>query len=90
RAAETERRGLPARTRDGHQVEIGANVNRPDQVALALGQGAEGVGLMRTEFLFLERGDTPSVEEQYQTYVGMLDALNGRPLIVRALDIGGD
>ncbi|KAA0678969.1 phosphoenolpyruvate--protein phosphotransferase [Roseomonas genomospecies 6] len=90
RAEEAARRGLPARTRDGHEVEIGANVNRPDQVAVALSQGAESVGLMRTEFLFLERGDAPGEDEQYETYRGMLAALEGRPLIVRALDIGGD
>ncbi|MGY0792207.1 phosphoenolpyruvate--protein phosphotransferase [Azospirillum argentinense] len=90
KAEEEARRGLPARTRDGHEVEIGANVNRPDQVAVALSQGAESVGLMRTEFLFLERGDAPGEDEQYETYRGMLTALEGRPLIVRALDIGGD
>ncbi|MBP2299381.1 phosphoenolpyruvate--protein phosphotransferase [Azospirillum picis] len=90
KAQQEERRGLPARTRDGHAVEIGANVNRPDQVPVALSQGAEGVGLMRTEFLFLERGDAPSEEEQYETYRAMLAALDGRPLIVRTLDIGGD
>ena len=90
RATEAAQRALPARTRDGHVVAIGANVNRPDQVPLALNEGGEGVGLMRTEFLFLERGATPSEEEQYQTYRGMIDALDGRPLIVRALDIGGD
>jgi len=90
KAQQEERRSLPARTRDGHMVEIGANVNRPDQVAMALSQGGEGVGLMRTEFLFLERGDAPSEEEQYETYRAMLEALDGRPLIVRALDIGGD
>jgi phosphocarrier protein FPr len=90
RAAETAERGLPARTRDGHVVAIGANVNLPDQVPMALQEGGEGVGLMRTEFLFLERGATPSEDEQFATYRGMIDALDGRPLIVRALDIGGD
>ncbi|MDR3437906.1 phosphoenolpyruvate--protein phosphotransferase [Telmatospirillum sp.] len=90
RAAEDAERGLPATTRDGHSVAIGANVNRPDQVPMALREGGEGVGLMRTEFLFLERGDTPTEDEQYETYRGMIDALDGRPLIVRALDIGGD
>jgi phosphocarrier protein FPr len=59
-------------------------------LTLALEQGAEGVGLMRTEFLFLERGSTPSEDEQYATYRAMASALDGRPLIVRALDIGGD
>ncbi|MCF8491964.1 MAG: phosphoenolpyruvate--protein phosphotransferase [Rhodospirillum sp.] len=83
-------RGLPATTGDGHSIEVSANVNRPDQVDLALSHGAEGVGLMRTEFLFLERSTSPTEDEQYETYQGMLDALDGRPLIVRALDIGGD
>lgn len=87
---EARERALPARTRDGHSVAIGGNVNNPDQVPLALDRGAEGVGLMRTEFLFLERGDTPSEDDQYATYRAMLRALEGRPLIVRALDIGGD
>lgn len=87
---EARARALPARTTDGHVVAIGANVNNPEQVPLALDQGAEGVGLMRTEFLFLERGDTPSEDDQYATYRGMLTALAGRPLIVRTLDIGGD
>ncbi len=80
----------PARTRDGQQVEVAANVNRPEQVAAALQAGAEGVGLMRTEFLFLERDSAPDEEEQYQTYRAMLAALEGRPLVIRTLDIGGD
>lgn len=88
--AEARERALPAQTRDGHRIAVGANVNNPEQVAFALDQGAEGVGLMRTEFLFLERGDTPSEDDQYETYSGMLRALGGRPLIVRTLDIGGD
>jgi multiphosphoryl transfer protein len=88
--AEARARALPAKTRDGHVVAVGANVNNPEQVPFALDQGAEGVGLMRTEFLFLERGDTPSEDDQYATYAAMLLALDGRPLIVRTLDIGGD
>ncbi len=88
--AEARERAMPAQTRDGHRIAVGANVNNPDQVVFALDQGAEGVGLMRTEFLFLERGDTPSEDDQYETYSGMLRALDGRPLIVRTLDIGGD
>lgn len=87
---QAEQRQRPAITPDGHRVEIAANINRPDQVAAALDAGAEGVGLMRTEFLFLEREQSPSEDEQFHTYSAMLDALDGRPLIVRALDIGGD
>ena len=90
RAREAALRAEPATTRDGHRIEISANINLPDQAAFALAQGAEGVGLMRTEFLFLERGDTPDEDDQYATYRGMIEALGGRPLIVRALDIGGD
>jgi len=90
RAEEAARRSEPAVTRDGHRIEIGANVNRPDQVPLALREGGEGVGLMRTEFLFLEAGETPSEDAQFAIYRGMIDGLEGRPLIIRALDIGGD
>ncbi len=90
REREAAERARPAVTSDGVRIEIAANVNRPDQVELALNEGAEGVGLMRTEFLFLEAGATPSEDEQYAVYRGMIEALEGRPLIIRALDIGGD
>ncbi len=90
RAAQKAERSQPARLQDGHTVAIGANVNLPGQVPMALDEGAEGVGLMRTEFLFLERGETPDEAAQFATYRGMIDALGTRPLIVRALDIGGD
>ncbi|NMN05073.1 MULTISPECIES: phosphoenolpyruvate--protein phosphotransferase [unclassified Novosphingobium] len=90
RQAQEAERSRPAVTTDGHQVAIAANVNRPDSVPFALAEGAEGVGLMRTEFLFLERGDTPSEDEQEAIYRAMIAALGDRPLIVRALDIGGD
>jgi phosphocarrier protein FPr len=83
-------RSRPATTTDGTDIAIGANINRPDQAAFALAQGGEGVGLMRTEFLFLEAGDTPTEDEQFAIYRGMIEALGDRPLIVRALDIGGD
>jgi len=79
-----------ATTRDGATTVIAANINHPEQAALAIDCGAEGVGLMRTEFLFLERGSSPTEDEQYVTYCAMLDALQGRSLIVRTLDIGGD
>ncbi|WP_297443613.1 phosphoenolpyruvate--protein phosphotransferase [Acidocella sp.] len=90
RAAEAEQRARPAITTDEVRIEVAANVNRPDQVAMALTEGAEGVGLMRTEFLFLEAGATPTEDEQFATYRGMIEALGDRPLIIRALDIGGD
>lgn len=87
---EARSRQLPATTTDGHTVEIAANVNRADQAVKALEAGAEGVGLMRTEFLFLERDTVPDEEDQYQAYRAMVEALNGLPLVVRTLDIGGD
>lgn len=90
RAAQKAERSQPARLKDGHTVAIGANVNLPSQVPMALDEGAEGVGLMRTEFLFLERGESPDEHAQLATYRGMIEALGPRPLIVRALDIGGD
>ena len=72
------------------RVEVAANVNRPEQVPAALAAGAEGVGLMRTEFLYLERDSAPGEDEQCETYCGMVRELAGRPLIIRTLDIGGD
>ena len=90
RAQEEAARAQPAITTDGVQIEVAANVNRPDQVPVALSEGAEGVGLMRTEFLFLESGATPTEDEQCATYHAMVEALGERPLIIRALDIGGD
>ncbi len=73
-------RALPAATLDGHVLEIGANITRPDQVRDAIANGADGVGLMRTEFLFLERHDAPSEDEQYDCYRRMVEASGGRHL----------
>ena len=89
-AQEAQGRLQPATTTDGQHIEVAANVNRADQVPPALEAGAEGVGLMRTEFLFLERDHVPGEDEQYAVYRAMVEALQGRPLIVRTLDIGGD
>ncbi|MDQ1155505.1 phosphoenolpyruvate--protein phosphotransferase [Brevundimonas sp. SORGH_AS_0993] len=90
RARESEARALPATTQDGHRIEVVANINQSHQATFALSQGAEGVGLMRTEFLFLESDHAPDEDEQYAAYAAMLRAMDGRPVIVRALDIGGD
>lgn len=89
-ATARESRHQPAVTKDGHHIEIAANINRSTAVPDALEAGAEGVGLMRTEFLFLERESAPNEEEQYEAYRAMVEALDGRPLIIRTLDIGGD
>lgn len=83
-------RFAPAQTADGFHIEVAANINRASAAAEAVEAGAEGVGLMRTEFLFLERTSAPSEEEQFAAYRNMAQALGGRPLTIRTLDIGGD
>jgi phosphocarrier protein FPr len=90
RDAEYRSRYEPALTTDGHRVEIVANIGNAAEAAQAVEAGAEGIGLVRTEFLFLDRSEPPSEEEQYQAYRQMVSALGGLPLIVRTLDIGGD
>ena len=80
----------PAETADGHRLEIAANIGGPQDVALALELGAEGVGLFRTEFLFLDRAGAPSEEEQFAAYRQVATAMNQRPVIIRTLDVGGD
>jgi multiphosphoryl transfer protein len=80
----------PAQTRDGHRIEVVANVGSPEDVDAAVASGAEGVGLLRTEFLFLERDSLPTEDEQYAAYADIAERLQGRPLILRTLDIGAD
>jgi len=81
---------LPARTRDGHRVEVVANIGDVDSARIALEYGAEGVGLLRTEFLYLDRTTMPSEEEQYKAYRAIAELMGQRPLVIRTLDIGGD
>jgi phosphotransferase system enzyme I (PtsI) len=80
----------PARTRDGHRVEVVANIGDVDSARIALEYGAEGVGLLRTEFLYLDRTIVPSEEEQYEAYRAIAELLCQRPLVIRTLDVGGD
>ncbi|GAP95167.1 phosphoenolpyruvate--protein phosphotransferase [Leptolyngbya sp. NIES-2104] len=80
----------PALMTDGHRVEVVANIGAAQEAEQAVNAGAEGIGLLRTEFLFLNRTEPPSEEEQFKAYSQMTQALNGLPLIVRTLDIGGD
>ncbi|MET0564108.1 MAG: phosphoenolpyruvate--protein phosphotransferase [Gaiellaceae bacterium] len=80
----------PALTRDGQAVEVVANIGARDDVQAALANGAEGVGLLRTEFLFLERESMPSEDDQYEVYSRIAEALEGRPLVLRTLDVGAD
>jgi multiphosphoryl transfer protein len=88
--AAKDARFAPAVTTDGHRVEVAANINRAADAAGALAAGAEGVGLMRTEFLFLGRDSVPTEDEQFEAYRDMAKALEGRSVIIRTLDIGGD
>ncbi|NMA16804.1 MAG: phosphoenolpyruvate--protein phosphotransferase [Erysipelotrichia bacterium] len=77
-------------TIDGHHVELAANIGTPEDVAAVLENGGEGVGLYRTEFLYMGAKDWPNEEEQYEAYKKVLEAMGGRPVVVRTLDIGGD
>ncbi len=81
---------LPAITLDGHQVEVCANIGTVRDVAGAERNGAEGVGLYRTEFLFMDRDSLPSEEEQFQAYKAVAEAVGSQAVIVRTMDIGGD
>ena len=80
----------PAQTLDGRRIEVVANVGSPADVDVAVANGAEGVGLLRTEFLFLERETLPSEEEQLAAYDDLAARLNGMPMILRTLDVGAD
>jgi multiphosphoryl transfer protein len=79
-----------ALTRDGLRIEVVANIGSPEDVPAALANGAEGVGLLRTEFLFLERDSMPTEDEQHTVYRKIAEALGGRPLVLRTLDVGAD
>ena len=80
----------PAQTKDGIQVEVVANIGNVEGAESALENGAEGVGLLRTEFLYLERSSLPTEEEQYEAYRAILDVFGELPVILRTLDVGGD
>lgn len=91
--AEAETRAearAPAITRDGVRIEVAANVGSPEEIRAALEAGCDGVGLLRTEFLFLERPRMPTEEEQEAAYRRAAEALGGRPLVIRTLDVGAD
>ncbi|MED1800450.1 phosphoenolpyruvate--protein phosphotransferase [Brevibacillus porteri] len=77
-------------TLDNHHVELAANIGSPEDVAGAIANGAEGVGLFRTEFLYMGRNDFPTEEEQYVAYKHVLEHMGDRPVVIRTLDIGGD
>ncbi len=77
-------------TTDHHQVELVANIGSPKDLDAVLENGAEGVGLYRTEFLYMESSELPTEDQQFEAYKKVLSGLNGKPVVVRTLDIGGD
>lgn len=83
-------RHLAAETTDGLRVVLQANLEMPRDAAQAVMAGAEGVGLLRTEFLFMNREDLPGEEEQYEMLREIMDGMGGRPVTVRTLDVGGE
>ena len=82
--------GMPSVTREGIRVEIAANIGRPEDVDKVLQYDGEGIGLFRTEFLFMDREEMPTEDEQLAAYRRVAEAMDGRPVIIRTLDIGGD
>ncbi|KJK00892.1 PTS N-acetyl-D-glucosamine transporter [Pseudomonas sp. 21] len=80
----------PALTRDGKSIEVGANVANPEETAEAFAAGADGIGLLRSEFLFLDRQQAPNEQEQQRAYQDVLDAMGERRVIIRTIDVGGD
>ncbi len=83
-------RDQPGRLRDGRHIALWANIGRPAEARLAREYGAEGIGLFRTEFLFLDRETPPDEEEQYAAYRAVITELPDRPIVIRTLDVGGD
>jgi phosphoenolpyruvate-protein phosphotransferase len=90
RGRDVEEAGLPAVTKDGTKVELVANIGSPGEAAGAVALGARGVGLFRTEFLFLERSSPPSEDEQAKAYGDVVAAFAPYPVTIRLLDVGGD
>ncbi|NYT77989.1 phosphoenolpyruvate--protein phosphotransferase [Alcaligenaceae bacterium] len=83
-------RDAPAMTLDGITIKLEANIELPEEAEAAVQAGADGIGLFRSEFLFMGRPDLPSEEEQYEAYASVVKAMQGRPVTIRTLDIGAD
>ncbi|TZE82946.1 phosphoenolpyruvate--protein phosphotransferase [Calorimonas adulescens] len=81
---------LPALTRDGRKVELEANIGTPKDVEAALSNGAEGIGLFRTEFLYMDRNNLPTEDEQFEAYKKVVTSMGCKRVTIRTLDIGGD
>jgi phosphoenolpyruvate-protein phosphotransferase len=85
-----EYKHVVARTADGRRIEVSANIGSAEEAEEALAWGAEGVGLFRTEFLFMKRTDLPTEDEQYEAYRKVAEAFGDKPVILRTMDVGGD
>lgn len=83
-------RDYPAVTLDGHQIELSANIETPDEVDGVMAQGARGIGLFRSEYFFITRSTLPGEEEQYRYYTSVVKRMQSDPVIIRTLDVGGD
>ncbi len=83
-------RDLPAETTDGVRVQIRGNIEFPEEVEQCMRRGSDGIGLYRTEFLYLTSQQEPSEEDHYQAYRKVIDAIDGKPMVVRTLDLGSD
>lgn len=83
-------KNLPAVTHDGHQVKIFANIGTENDIPGAKNNGAQGIGLYRTEFLFMNRNDFPTEQEQFENYKAVAETMSPKPVIIRTMDIGGD
>lgn len=81
---------LPASTQDGRKYELAANIGLSNEVEVAVSHGAEAIGLLRTEFLYMEKRSLPDEEEQFSLYKSVVEGMQGKPVIIRTLDIGGD
>ena len=90
RAMLAEFKDRPGETSDGHRIIIEGNIGTPADAVRVVDMGGEGVGLFRSEFLFMDRPDLPSEEEQFEAYKKAVETMDGRPVIIRTLDIGGD
>ncbi|OPH54727.1 phosphoenolpyruvate--protein phosphotransferase [Paenibacillus ferrarius] len=90
RAALRKLLGEPTLSSDGHHVELAANIGSVEDLQKVLANGAEGIGLFRTEFLYMGRSSLPSEEEQFQVYKHVLERMDNKPVVIRTLDIGGD
>ena len=77
-------------SKDGKQIEIAANIGTPKDLTGVIENGAEGIGLYRTEFLYMDSEDFPTEDEQYEAYKAVLEGVNGQAVVVRTMDIGGD